>query len=101
MKSWSSANTVIDKLRDLCLSNLYKGIQAHSNAANWLDATKALKPAILWIEQFISKIKSITSHITNHRNQLLKEIELIELSRMQEIERKRIEDNEGYIILNY
>ena len=70
----------------MCYINLFKGIQAHCDAKNWLETNKALKPAILWIDQFISKIKSLIDYLLNHRNRLEQELEVIEREKLEEEE---------------
>ncbi len=70
----------------MCYNNLFKGIQAHCDAKNWLETNKALKPAILWIDQFISKIKSLIDYLSNHRNRLEQELEVIEREKLEEEE---------------
>ncbi len=83
----------------MCFINLFKRIQAHCEAKNRFETNKALKPATLWIDQFISKIKSLIDYLLNHRNRLAQELQAIERQKLEEEIPDQNEDPELYELL--
>jgi hypothetical protein len=94
LKSWPQASDSIERVRNQCYTNLFRGIHAHTNANTKEEINQALHPAIIYLDQFIAKIKSIIDNLSFHKNTLVKQLEEIEKNRLEDLEKERLEKEE-------